>query len=181
LVAAPDDACSLNSNAVERFATWVRAQGTFPNYWYLARHHRTVGNIPVALSILNQALNQPIVSAPTNSVWRDTQFLFDSCKFAYENGDLELTRKLADVWQKLRTAGDDKSWLAFQAAAELRGGQIEPAIEHARQLAQFATRWGVQAENVGELFHAVETRDTNFAYQAGTLNPDWSLFTTPRP
>ncbi len=169
----------FGGEAERRFETWVHEHGTFNNYWYLSRHYRDKDKPEAALESLNKALDQPIIKEPQDSSWLGARCLFDACSFAYQSRDDELALKLARLWELRGTTDGEKSWLAFEAAAELRLGQFEAAVAHASKIVDIARRYEPWAKNLDELLRATQTRDTNFVYQAGNPEPPWLLFAEP--
>lgn len=163
----------------QRFETWVQEHATFNSYSYLARHYRDRGNTAAALRILDRAVDQPIIKEPKDSRWLGAHCLFDACRFAYETGSNELALRLARLWELRATTYGEKSWLAFEAAAELRLGEFEAAVAHASKIADIARRDETWAKGLAELLRATQTRDTNFVYQAGDPEPHWALFAEP--
>jgi len=166
--------------ARQRFEDWVREHGTFNNYWFLARYYRDQSNTPAALEILNQALDELVIKRPEDMRLQGPDLLYDACNFAYENGHFELCRNLARQWEERGSTGE-KSWLAFAAAAELKLGQFDSALNHATRIANIASHGSAGAANVDELLRAVRERDINYVYVAGDPGFNWVLFEEPMP
>ncbi|NOS68445.1 MAG: hypothetical protein HOP33_00750 [Verrucomicrobia bacterium] len=165
-----------NEASNQRFEQWVREHATFNNYCYLARHYRAGSNAVAAFKILAEALEQPIVKEPKDSKWLGAHCFFDACQFAYESANYELSLKLARLWEKRGTTYGEKSWLAFEAAAELKLGEFENAVEHATRIDDIARKEETCAKNTEDLLKATKARNTNLTYQAGSLEPPWTLF-----
>jgi hypothetical protein len=146
----------------------------------LARLYRNKTNTPAALEILTQALDAPIVKEPKDSPWEGARLLFDACQFAYESGDYDLARKLAHAWELRGTTNGDRSWLAFEAAADLKLRDFDSAIERATKFADFA-RHNEAADNANPLLKAAKTHDTTFSFNAGEPEPHWELFPASLP
>jgi hypothetical protein len=171
-----------NPVALKAFESWVKSHASHINYWFLARYYREKGDTTSALEILNQLTEQPFVREPVMCRWQlGTEFLFDACKYAYENRDYPLTLKLTKYWETKGRPRSDQAWLPFEAAAELKLGHLEQAVEHARKILQTAREDSLPTANFEQLLHAAETQNTNFVFQAVHLEPPWTLFRDPNP
>ncbi len=179
---------ALNSDAGKQFVAWVHQHGTFVNYWYLARYFHNKGDIPAALTALEQASMSPYEAYPDWARWSGIGFAFDSAQFSYENSNYNLTIKLCQHCEPIPGSWEGCTLLEFVAAAELKLMQFEPAITNAQRVVDIAKQHPMQVEidvgNLSKLLEAAKAHDTNFEYQPHeTEDPqwEWSMFVKPSP
>lgn len=168
-------------NARADFEKWVNEHPSFVNFWYLGRYHRELGNTAATLRALERTTEYSFQAYPNDASWVGAAFAFDAAKFAYEQRQFDLTRQICERWGSLGASYGEKSWLAFQAAAELSLGHCESAAEHARQALKANAEQAMWAENLSELLRQTELRNTNFVYRAGNTGSEWSLYSDPSP
>jgi tetratricopeptide (TPR) repeat protein len=171
-----------NSEAGGRFESWVKSHGSHVNYWFLARYYREKGETSASLEALSQLAEQSFVKELVMSRWDNgTDFLFDASKYAYENQDYPLVIKLAKYWETKGRPRSDQAWLQFVAATELKSGQWNDAIEHARKILEIARKDESLTANLEQLLKAAEVQDTNFVFQTADPERPWTLFRSPTP
>lgn len=76
--------------------------------------------------------------------------------------------------------------LEFEAAAELKLMQFEPAITNTQGVVAIASQQPMQVtidpRNLSKLLEAAKVHDTNFVYHPGGVDySEWPLFVKPEP
>lgn len=165
-----------DTNVSVRFPDWARERGTYAGYWYLARYYRDKGNTFAAMDALEKA------SACVFQTDRDERdrmaaaLAFNAAKFAYENKNYELTLNLCRQWKTAYASDrEERSWLAFEAAAEPAMERYDSAIRHAREMLKAGGN-SMWAKKVPALLQAAEGHDSKYFYQTDGGAFDWSPF-----
>jgi hypothetical protein len=171
----------LNTGAERQFAAWVRQHSTFANYWYLARYYRDKGDKVAALAALEQATGSLYEEYPEDGQWSGSAYVRDAAQFSYENGQYELALKLS------RLREQDEDVLGFEAAAQLKMMQFEPATTNAQRLVDIweQYKWPPHVQETA-LLEAAKEHDTNFVFRPELYvkyytNSQWVLFYKPSP